>query len=322
MTLDRRALLLSALASTAALPLSRKAALAKTAPTGVQAPGLYRFRVGSFEVTALNDGMLGLELGLYASADKSEVEQLLDQAFLPKKEIPTAVNTYLVNTGERLVLIDAGAPAGFAPTLGKLPANLRAAGIEPSAVDVVLLTHLHADHVGALTSGGGMAFPNAELVVAEPEYTFWMDESALARAPAEMKPFFETAQAAVKPYASANRVRRVSASAEVVPGIRAEAAPGHTPGHTMFRITSGSDALLVWGDIVHTPALQFARPEWAIGFDTDQAGAIETRRRVFDQAAADRTLVAGMHIPFPGIGHVARERQGYRFVPSFWSPQL
>jgi glyoxylase-like metal-dependent hydrolase (beta-lactamase superfamily II) len=266
--------------------------------------------------------MLGLELGLYASADRSEAERLLDQAFLPKKEIPTAVNTYIVNTGERLVLIDAGAPAGFAPTLGKLPANLRAAGIEPSMIDVVLLTHLHADHVGALTSSGGMAFLNAELVVAEPEYAFWMDEGALSRAPAEMKPFFETAQAAVKPYASANRVRRIGAGTAVVPGIRAEAAPGHTPGHTMFRITSGSETLLVWGDIVHTPALQFARPEWTIGFDTDQTKAIETRRRVFDQAAADRTLVAGMHIPFPGLGYVAREGQGYGFVPSFWSPQL
>jgi glyoxylase-like metal-dependent hydrolase (beta-lactamase superfamily II) len=322
MSFDRRSLLLGALASAAMVPAGSRPALSRAAPAGVQVPGLYRFNVGSIEVTALNDGMLGLELDLYPSAGRGEAERLLDQAFLPRKGIPTAVNAYLVNTGERLVLVDAGAPAGFAPTLGKLPATLRAAGIDPSAVDAVVLTHLHGDHVGALTAAGGAAFPNAELVVAEPEFAFWMDEGALSRAPAEMKAFFEMARGAVQPYLAANRVRRVQAGTEVVPGIRVEAAPGHTPGHAMIRVSSGQDTLLIWGDVVHTPALQFARPEWAFGFDVDQPKAVETRRRVFDQAAADRTLVAGMHIPFPGIGHVAREAQGYRFVPAFWSPQL
>jgi glyoxylase-like metal-dependent hydrolase (beta-lactamase superfamily II) len=320
MLLDRRMLLAGSLALPA-LVTGGRTALARAPAAGTQVPGLYRSKVGDFEITAINDGMLGLDLALYASADKEEAVRLLGSAFLPVP-VPTAVNAYLVNTGERLVLIDAGTIAGFAPTLGRLPANLRAAGIEPGAIDLVILTHLHADHVGALTdASGAAAFPNAELAVAEAEHAFWMDDGMLTRAPAEMKPFFAAARAALKPYAAAGRVHRFQPNTEIAPGVRVEAAPGHTPGHTMVRVGIVPQSLLVWGDVIHTAALQFARPEWAIGFDVDQTQAIETRRRVLDQAASERSLVAGMHLAFPGVGHVRREGQAYAFVPSFWLPE-
>jgi glyoxylase-like metal-dependent hydrolase (beta-lactamase superfamily II) len=231
------------------------------------------------------------------------------------------VNAYAVNTGERLVLIDAGAPASFMPSVGRLPANLRAAGIAPAQVDTVLLTHLHIDHIGALLDDAGQpAFANAELVLAEAEFAFWSDPALLANAPEGFRPLVAAAQRVLA--AHAGRIRRFARDGEVVRGIAAVALPGHTPGHSGYRIADGAGSLLVWGDIVHAPAVQFARPGISIAFDTDQDAARATRLRAFDRVVAERVPVAGMHLPFPGVGHIERRAEGFGFTPAWWSHEL
>jgi len=320
MPFDRRRFLASALAAAPALPLLGalpRPALARAVPAAGPVPGLYRFKVGAFEVTSINDGMLSLTLDQFPAADRGGAEALLQRAFHTPAGIPTAVNAYLVNTGDRLVLIDTGTATAMGPSLGKVGANLKAAGIDPADVDLVVLTHMHPDHANGLIDPAGAAvFGKAELAVAEVEYAFWTDDGILSQAPAGVQPFFHMARAAAKPYA--DRLSRFGKEAEIIPGIRVLAAPGHTPGHSMVEVTSGTDRLLIWGDIVHAASLQFAKPDWAINFDVDQQAAIASRKRVLDQVAADRVLIAGAHLAFPGIGHVGRAADGYEFVPAFW----
>jgi glyoxylase-like metal-dependent hydrolase (beta-lactamase superfamily II) len=318
MTLDRRSFLQISAAGlcAAALPFPSHA---KIPPQGRQAPAYYRFAVGDFEVTTVNDGFLELDPSFYPGADKAEAEALLKSAHRTPK-IPTAVNAYAVNTRDRMVLIDTGTANAFGPTLGKVPANLAAAGIDPGLVDVVFITHLHPDHANGLIDASGKAyFPNAELVVTEKDYAFWHDDGMMGQAPADMKPFFEMARAAVKPYAG--RMRKMN-EGEIVPGLTAVAAPGHTPGHTMVRVVSGNGALLVWADIIHTAALQVPHPEWAISFDVDANQAIATRKAMFDQVASDGVMVGGAHIDFPGVGYISRTKTGYDYRPAFWSPTI
>ena len=185
----------------------------------------------------------------------------------------------------------------------------------------MILTHLHVDHAGGLVRDGKAVYPNAQIVVADAEAAFWLDEAIEAKAPDEAKPFFAIAQASLAPYG--DRVTRLSqGTAEAAPGFEVTPLPGHTPGHTGYVIGQGTDRLWLWGDIVHSAALQFPRPEATIAFDTDRAAAAASRGLAFDRAANERLLVAGVHLPFPGLGYVTRgaDEQGYRFVPAPWLP--
>ncbi|AWK88414.1 MBL fold metallo-hydrolase [Azospirillum thermophilum] len=287
-----------------------------------QVPGYYRMALGEFEVTALYDGYIDLDPGILTRASAEDIQGLLARMFVESTPgMQTAVNAFLVHTGRNLVLVDTGAAGRFGPTLGAIPANIRAAGYDPAAVDTVLLTHLHPDHAaGLMTAGGAVAFPNATVWTAQEEAGFWLDEQAAAQAPKEVQPFFAMAREVVAAYDRAGRFKTFVPGGELLPGIASVAAAGHTPGHSGFLFASQGRSLLVWGDVVHNHAVQFPRPEVAIEFDSDQSRAVATRQRLFAEAAAQKLWVAGAHLPFPGLGHVRAEQQGYAWVPVEFGP--
>jgi glyoxylase-like metal-dependent hydrolase (beta-lactamase superfamily II) len=237
------------------------------------------------------------------------------------KGVQTAVNAYLVHTGSQLLLIDAGAGACFGPTLGKMLENVRAAGYAPEDVNAVLLTHLHPDHLCGLASADGQrVFPRATLWAARADADFWLSASRAQAAPPAMQPFFAMARKSLAPYDAAGAVRLFEGNAQILPGVSARLAPGHTPGHSAFLLESGGKGLLVWGDIVHSHAVQFANPQVSIEFDTDSAQAIRTRKALFAEAAQQQWLVAGAHLPFPGLGRVRKEAKAYAWVPVEYGP--
>ena len=321
MPIDRRSFISRTVSTSALALLGASPAFAKAALSGHQVMGAYRHQVGTFEVIALSDGAVDIPVAMFAAAEPAEAARLMEANSLPKDKAPTAVNAFLVNTGDKLVLIDSGAGKLFGPTLGRFAANLAAFGIDPAAVDVIAMTHLHPDHFGGLLNADAkIAFPNAQFLCSEADMAFWRDEAIAAKVPADNKPFFDQARAVTNPFVEAKKYSPIADGKEVVPGITAIAAPGHTPGHTMYRVTSGSDTLLIWGDIIHNFALQFAHPDWSIAFDTDAAAGTVTRKRVFDMAASDKLTIAGAHIPFPGIGHVVKAGAAHAFVPAFWQP--
>ena len=322
MTLTRRSFGLAALGGAALPALPAVPALAKAPQDSGQVPGVYRMKVGTFEVTVLNDGWLPIESKNY-SGDPAGAEKLLHAAFQPDAT-PTPVNEWLINTGDKLVLVDTGTSNVLAPTLGRMAKSLAAAGVDAAAIDAVVISHIHPDHcAGLLTTDKKVAFPNATVHVNADEYAWWTQgDIKVPDAKPFWKPFTELGRAAFKPYADAGKVQTFKDGTELVPGITAIAAPGHTVGHSMVRVHPAGGDLLLWVDIVHNAALQFPEPERAIAFDLERPKAIATRKKVMDMAATDRVMVGGTHLAFPGIGHVARAGTGYAWVPVAWNPDL
>ncbi len=283
----------------------------------VQTPGVYHRRLGDAVVTAVNDGMFEGMTALLTNIAAAEAEALLTGTFRPLPPRLT-VNAFLLTMGGRRILIDGGCGATMGPTVGAMAANLAAMGVPPETVGTILLTHAHPDHANGLIDGAGAAvFPNAELLVSAKEAAFWQDDAIMASVPEDSKPPFRGARAALGAFA--DRTRLIEAG-EVLPGITAVPAYGHTPGHTAYQIASAGETLLVWGDVVHLPGVQFARPGAGVMFDADGAAAIATRARLMDMAATDRLLIAGMHLDFPVFGHVVRQGDGYAHVPEVWTP--
>ena len=250
-----------------------------------QAPGWYRMMLGSFEVTALSDGTVKLPMDqLLTNIKPATLQQLLARSYL-KAPIETSVNGYLINTGTKLVLIDTGAAGLFGPTLGKLVANLKASGYTPEQVDEIYITHMHPDHVGGLVEGGKLAFPNATVRAHIKEGEFWLSQANLDKAPADGKGFFQGAMASLNPYVAAGKLKPFDVETELVPGIRAIPAAGHTPGHTIYAVESQGNKLVVWGDLMHVAAVQFAMPSVTIAFDNDPKAAAPARMKNYADAA-------------------------------------
>jgi glyoxylase-like metal-dependent hydrolase (beta-lactamase superfamily II) len=278
--------------------------------------------LGQFEITALADGFLDTDVKLMQNISEAAARKLLYRHFSDSKKTRTAVNCYLINTGSKLILVDPGAGSMFGPALGKMFFNLKAAGYAPAQIDTVLITHMHPDHIGGLIDANGKAaFAKADVYVAKAESDFWLSELEAKKVPAEMRKFFDMARAAAAPYMETGRWKTVQGTDLPVAGIRAVPVHGHTAGHTAYEVRSGGDTLLIIGDMVHNMAIQFPQPEAAILFDKDIEQAVKARQETFRKAAETRSTIAGMHIPFPGIGHIRAEGKGsYTWVPVEFSP--
>jgi len=287
-----------------------------------QAPGYYRTMVGDFEVTALFDGVIELTpKELLTNTKNVPVDKLLERSFEAEKVL-TSVNGYLINTGDKLVLVDTGAADKFGPKTGRLLANLKAAGYQPEQVDMVLITHMHGDHVGGLVVGGTLAFPNATVHAGKKDADFWLSEAVMKRAPADAQMFFKAAQDSLNPYVQAGKFKTLDDGVtELVPGIKAVAAPGHTPGHTIYTVESKGHKLVLWGDLMHVAAVQFREPQVTISFDIDSKSAEVQRKRAYADAVKGRYLIGSAHLPFPGLGHLrAGDGKGYTWVPVDYAP--
>lgn len=286
-----------------------------TESTPGQVPALYRRRIGDVMVTALCDGFVDAPFAALTGIEEPDAESILKAEFRPTPP-RISVNCFLLQSGGRTALVDTGAGDTMGPNLGKLGALLARLELTPADVDTVLLTHMHPDHSNGLTSPGGeRVFPAAEIVVEERDVTHWFDDGARAAVDASKQVrYFDEARRQIAPYQD----RRKSPGADCFPGVSAVPLPGHTPGHTGYLVSSGSESLLIWGDIFHVPDIQVRHPGVAMAMDSDQQAAIATRRRALDMAAADGLLVAGMHHHFPGFAHVASEGAGYRLIAESW----
>ncbi|KVN65756.1 MBL fold metallo-hydrolase [Burkholderia anthina] len=264
-------------------------------------------RVGDFTITAISDGYLTAGLDVLSNIDVADAAGMQRAA---GQQQPSAVhiNCYVVRGAGRTILVDAGA-GGIKQWGGRLKDNLRLAGIEPAAIDTVLLTHAHPDHVGGLVNGAGqVAFPNAELVAHRREVEFWRDDGNLSRASERARGNFRIARQVFDAYGDA---LRVFDAGKVLPGITALPLPGHTDGHTGYVLESGDQGLLVWGDIVHFPHIQIKRPDVSIAFDHDASQAVATRSRLLDRVSSERLLIAGMHLGEAGFARIRRTNGEY-----------
>jgi glyoxylase-like metal-dependent hydrolase (beta-lactamase superfamily II) len=291
------------------------AALAGAPIVGRQAPGYYRLKLGDYEVTALSDGTVDLPMAkIYEGIQEKDAEAHL-AGYFQSNPTETSVNVYLVNTGDRLVLIDAGSGNLMGPALGKLVANIEASGYRADQIDDVILTHIHTDHSGGLSLDGRRVFENATVRVNSREEDFWLK----GQAGDALENYVAEAKASVGPYIDAGRFETFADNAAPVPGFRSILRPGHTPGHSAIVVESNGETIVFWGDITHGDVLQYDRPEITVEFDVDQPQAAKTRAIAFAEAADEEYLVAGAHNAFPGIGRVRRDETNYDWVPLVYS---
>lgn len=326
MDTTRRLALLMALAAPALVGRAAAQAPGPASPTPAlppatrpQAPGWYRFRLGDFTVTTVSDGFNRRAVaGLVRNVPLPEVQGLLAESFLPTTTYDGPYTVTFVQTGRLLIAFDAGTGGQMASTAGLLAQNMAAAGLDAEHVGLVVVTHCHQDHIHGLTERDGTAtFPNAEVAVAAPEWAWWSDPGNESRSPEGQRVNFANVARRFAPYQA--RLRRFVPGKEVSPGIRAIAAPGHSPGHCIFRVADGGEQMMLLADTTHRPELFARRPGLHAVFDFDAAAAEATRRRVLDEVATDRIRVIGYHFPFPAAGYILRDGEGYRYLRAEWA---
>ena len=326
MELTRRHLLAGAAALATAPVLPAMPARAAAPMADKQAPSFYRYKVGDFEVTQIADGARTFPMPdqFVVNQKKDDALAAAEAAYIPKGQVTIVFNPMVVNTGSKLVVIDTGNGLGAFDqskgAVGQMNANMKAAGLDPAAVDIVVISHFHGDHIGGLKAADGkLVYPNAEIKVPAAEWAFWTDDANAAKANGFNKGQFPNVKKMLD--GLGDKVTKYDAGKEVAPGITSIATPGHTPGHASFAVQSGSGKLLVQSDVTNIPIF-VDHPDWHIVFDNDPALAQSTRHKFFDMAAAEKALVAGYHFWFPSVGHIEKAGAGYRLVPVTWNPSI
>jgi glyoxylase-like metal-dependent hydrolase (beta-lactamase superfamily II) len=334
MTILSRRTLLAGAASAAALPCfglwSANFAHAATPPAGKQAASFYRYKVGAIEVTVVSDGIARVPVteAFVLNVKPEEVNKALREAYMEPSVFIGPYNPVVLNTGSKLALVDMG--VGEAVYIsskgvsGQLLANLAAAGIDASAIDTIIISHYHGDHInGLLKADNTLAFPNAEVLVPAKEHKYWTDTGEETRAATpRIADLFKNTRRVIGHAEVQKRLRTYEWDKEVIPGVLAVATPGHTPGHTSHVVTSGASTVYVQADVTHAPFLFARHPGWHAFYDHDPVAAEATRRKVYDMLAAEKMLLQGFHYPFPSVAHVEKTADGYREIPMPWSPVL
>lgn len=301
-------------AGTAAAFLTGMPALAKAPLSGPIRPTVRRFSLGAFEVTTILDGVRNADFVhpiFGENVEASEVESLATDNNLPGLASQFTFIPTVVNTGEEVILFDTGNGAGGRPDVGNLRGALAESGIAPEAVDVVVITHMHPDHIGGMLEDGAPAFPNARYVTGDVEYNFWSAEERLS-GPTER--VGQMVQEGVVPFAE--NMTFIAPGDAVVSGIEAVDAMGHTPGHLAYHIESEGKRLMITADTANHFVFSLQRPDWHVRFDADKEKAAAARRAVFGMVAADKIPFIGYHMPAPGIGYVEVKGDGFEFTPA------
>jgi glyoxylase-like metal-dependent hydrolase (beta-lactamase superfamily II) len=315
---------LGAGATLAVSPAWTSPAHAAAPPAGKATPGFYRHKIGDIEVTQLADGTAQFPLAdnFVRNVPKPEVEAALAASHLPTDKMTVFFNPMMLNTSGKLVLIDTGNGPNPTGAVGQLMSNMNAAGVDAKSVDVVVISHFHGDHINGLRlADGSLAFPNAEVKVPAAEWAFWSSDENMAKAPDAMKPAFAGVRKIFDKMG--DRLTQYEMDKEVAPGLTPFATPGHTPGHTSFALQSGSGKLIIQSDVTNNPALFLRNPGWHVMYDQDPVQAEATRRAFFDRAAADKSLIAGFHFPFPTLGYVEKDgANNFRLVPAPWKTTI
>jgi glyoxylase-like metal-dependent hydrolase (beta-lactamase superfamily II) len=310
--LSRRQLLASVAAGLAGSAIVGPAS-AKAPMLGTQAPSFYRFKLGSIEATVVSDGPLpiGAPSRTFRGPTEPELSKMMADYFLPADNVVLDQNALVINTGDKLALFDTGMSTVKRPgtKTGRLMMSLQQAGIDPKDIDAIVLTHPHIDHCGGMVADdGSRLFPNAQVYLQEIDFNFWMDDRRMGT-PAEGSA--RTARKNLPAYR--DRIIFIKDGQEVLPGVQAMHTPGHTVGHTVYMISSGGQTICNIGDIAHHLIL-FDKPRMEVNFDTDPKPGVETRVKLLDMLAAQRIPLLAYHMPWPGIGHLAKNGDGFRYI--------